>query len=182
MTMQPREIVLLVLTCLAAVVGGSTVLVRGQLGKLEVLDEREAKVSQELAAFRQMVSQRDHFERQLAEVDDKLPRFPADRPMEVHWQRVADSVAGRHGVRLIKQEVDGPELVGGAYEMKIDCNEWQGTLDGLVHFLFDLQSEGAMLDVRYLRIKPKDKELRTGQFDLFCAYTLEEEPTGQVAP
>jgi hypothetical protein len=182
MTLQPRETVLLVATCLAALLGGSSFLVRNQLASLAALSEREVTLEQELAGFKQNVAQRARFESQLGEVDDKLPRFPADQPMDVHWQRVAATAASSHGVRLHKQEVKGPEQVGGAYELMIDCNEWTGTLDGLIHFLFDLQSEGAMLDVRYLRVKPKGKELRTGQFDLYCAYTLDEEPPEQVTP
>jgi hypothetical protein len=182
MTLKPRETVLLAATCLVGLIAASSVLVRSQLAELELLNEREINLKQEIESYKQLVSRREHFESQLAEVDDKLPRFPASQPMDVYWQRVAANIAGRQGVRLLTQEVTGPELVGGAYELMIDCKEWEGTLDGLVHFLFDLQSEGAMLDVRYLRIKPKNKQLRTGQFDLYCAYTLEEEPPEQVTP
>jgi hypothetical protein len=59
------------------------------------------------------------------------------------------------------------------YELAIDCREWEATLDPLVRFLFDLQSEGAMFDVRQLMIKPKGKGVLRGRFALYCAYTRE---------
>jgi hypothetical protein len=51
-------------------------------------------------------------------------------------------------------------------------------LDAIVKFLYDLQSQGAMMDVRKLMMKPhgvapQGGYLMKGRFSLTCAYTKE---------
>jgi len=65
--------------------------------------------------------------------------------------------------------------VGDVYEMAIDCKEWDGTLDALVHFLYGLESAGVMLDMRqmFIRPSPVDHSHLKGSFVLYCAYMRE---------
>ena len=74
--------------------------------------------------------------------------------------------------RILKRQVGEEEKHGDVYELPIDCRDWEATLDSLTHFLFDLQAENAMLDVRQLLIRPnKDASKLRGRFLLNCAYT-----------
>ena len=59
--------------------------------------------------------------------------------------------------------------------MTLDCKEWEGSLEALVHFLYDLESKGVMLDMRSMYIKPNpaDRTHLKGSFVIYCAYMRE---------
>jgi hypothetical protein len=84
-----------------------------------------------------------------------------------------DGLASRNGVKIITRQVGEEEQAGEIYELPIECKDLEGTLQGLVRFLFDLQNEDAMLDIRQFYVKPKGKGdvLLRGRFTLYCAYT-----------
>lgn len=172
MRLSPRE------SILALVTGG--VLLFGLTGmwglrRIEAwkqLHRQQAKIREELAADRQLVGSRERWAAEFEALRGNLPQFPADTKMDVHWFSVMESAASQHGFRILKRRGGEEEKVGEVYEMPIECTEWDGTLDSLVHFLFDLQREGAMLDVRQLQIRPNNNSTRLrGRFLLYCAYT-----------
>jgi hypothetical protein len=67
--------------------------------------------------------------------------------------------------------------------LPIECREWEASLDALVRFLFELQSEGAMLDIRQLLIKPRGQGILRGRFTLYCAYARAGDAgAGEVEP
>ena len=70
--------------------------------------------------------------------------------------------------------------MGDVFELPIEVRDWEGSLEALVGFLFELQSQGAMLDIRHLVMKPNEKKVLRGRFVLYCAYTRERQPrTGE---
>ena len=58
---------------------------------------------------------------------------------------------------------------------------WEGTLDALVDFAADLDSRGAMMEIRDLRVStiPNRQGYLKGSFTLSCAYMRAED--GQTA-
>ena len=78
-------------------------------------------------------------------------------------------------MKISKRQPGEEKQQGEVYELPIECREWEGSLDAITHFLFDLQSEGAMMDIRHLLIKPKGEGVLGGRFWLHCAYTRGQE-------
>lgn len=174
MKVSPREAVLGVLTLAVALLGGTALLARPKIDEWKQLRADQAQVRMEIEQDRRLVAGRDEWVKRLSELSKMLPVFPPDKKMDIHWLSVMDGAASKHGVQISKRQAGDEEQQGEVYELPIESKEWEGTLDGLVHFLFDMQKEGAMLDVRQLFVKPKSQNVLRGRFVLYCAYTRAE--------
>ena len=177
-----REKVMLVITLLAILYGALGLTLRGRLERLRA--QRDAlREQQTLLADREaLVAQRASWEAQYAELQDLMPVFDQNRRVDTYWLGIMDRVAAKNNFSIIKPQVGEEKLAGDVYEMPIDCKDWEGSLEGLVGFLYDLQAEGAMLDVRamFIRPVPNKPALLRGSFTLFCAY-LREPPDPAAA-
>lgn len=170
MTLAPRESMLLLATLTLALFAGTATVVRPKYREWREVRERQEDVRLRIEQDRRLVEQRSHWAEQLGEVSAALPVYPMDRRMDVHWLTVLDRLASRRGLKLLRHEAGEERRIGEIYELPIECREWEGSLEAVVLFLFDLQNERAMLDVRQMVIRPKSQSLLRGQFTLFCAY------------
>jgi len=94
-----------------------------------------------------------------------------------------DSVATRNGFTIARRQTGKEAEVGDVYELPIDCKDWEGSLESLVKFLYDLNREGAMLDVRQLYVRPSNKPgYLKGTFTLYCAYMRGDVEKEKPAP
>ena len=171
MKFSRREAVLLFVTVAAALFGVTAIMARPRIDDWRALRRQREQTLYEIDLDRQLISQRDRWAGHLDELSRLLPQFPPDKKMDIHWLSVMDSAANSRGLRITKRQVGEEQQQGDVYELAIECREWEGTLDGMVRFLADLQSEGAMLDVRQLLVKPKPEGGLRGRFTLYCAYT-----------
>ena len=121
-----------------------------------------------------LVNERERWVAEMEQLQALMPQFPGDMRMDVHWMREMEGKATKHDLKILRHEAGSEQREGPIYELPVFCRRWEGTLDSLVYFLFDLQSEGAMLDIRYLYIKPRDRVIHEGRFDLYCAYRRKE--------
>ena len=174
MKMSAREIILGILTIGVVLFGLTALLAKPKIDELKEVNEQRRVIINSIKIEKRLVEKRDSWEERLAEMSQLLPMEPADKDMDVHWLSVMDRVASKHGVK-IKKRMAGEEVQqGDVYELPIECKEWEADLGSLVNFLFELQSEGAMLDIRQLLVKPKGKGVLKGRFTLYCAYTREK--------
>jgi len=172
--LKPRETILLVVTALAALYGLTSLMAGRYIEKWQELRATEHQLSRLVAAQEGLIEQTDRWTQELVALDGVLPHLEAGRQADVYWRNVVDNAAAQHKLDLLNVEDGDPKLQGGAYELPIDVRSWEGTLDALIHFLFALQRDGAMIDTQYLRIKAKNKTLRSGRFTLSCAYIQDE--------
>ena len=81
---------------------------------------------------------------------------------------------GQGNAMTISRRQPGQEQeVGDVYELPITVNDWEGSLENLVKFIYALQQdEDTMFDVSALSIKPSaaHKGYLKGSFTLTCAY------------
>ena len=173
MNVSTREAVLALATVSVALFGVTGVLSGSKIDDWKAVRAQQEQVRTSIARSQALVAQRERWTARMAELQGAIPRFPEGKRMDVHWSTEMEKQASTHGLKILRHEVGEERREGPIYELPIECREWEGSLDALVHFLFDLQSEGAMLDIRYLRIKPKDKVIRSGRFSLYCAYMRE---------
>lgn len=172
MKVSNREAILMIATLTVTVFGISFILARPKLRQWTELREQQAAIRSSIAKDRQLIAERPKWEEQYAVISRELTQHPLDKKMGTYWLSLMDRIAARHGLRIIKRQTGEEKSLGDVYELPIEVGDWQGSLEGLVHFLFDLENEGGMLDVRQLYVKPveKQKALR-GKFLLYCAYT-----------
>jgi len=166
-----REAMLALVAAAVILFGGSAMLVKPKLVYWKELRAKQGDVIQHIEQDKRLVAERGKWTNQLEALSKMLPQHPADKKVDVYWLSIMDNLASKHGVKISKRQAGEEKKQGDVYELPIDCNEWEGNLDSIVHFLFDLQSEGAMLDIRQLLIKQKEKGLLRGRFSLCCAYT-----------
>lgn len=147
-----------------------------------VLGERRVAEAEQLR-MKALIAQRDRWRSLYAELKDLLPVFAPDRQVDTHWLGLMDRLAVRHGVSILRRQVGVEQPVGEVFELPIEVREWDGTLESMLRFLYDLQSEGAMLDVRQMLVRPRDAdnpEILRGRFTVYCAY-LRNAPPGETA-
>lgn len=173
MKISMRESVLALVTISVALFGVTGLLSGSKIDDWKAVREQQEQVRSSILRSQALVAQRGEWAAKMAKLQGSMPRFPQGKRMDVHWSTEMEKKASAHGLKILRHEVASERQEGPVYELPIECRDWEGSLDALVHFLFDLQSEGAMLDIRYLRIKPKDKVTRSGRFSLYCAYMRE---------
>jgi Tfp pilus assembly protein PilO len=173
MKISQRETALLFATLAAMVIALTLLAARRRVDEWKELRLRQEDIRRQIRQDKQLVDQRDRWAAELSELSRLLPVYPADRNVDVLWMSKMDQLAAKHGLRISKRQPLQEKREGDIYELPIEVPHegWEGTLDALVHFLFDLQSEGAMLDIRQLVIKPEAEDRLKGRFVLYCAYT-----------
>ena len=171
MKIAPREIILALITAAVALFGVSMMLAKPQVERLKELKMLQKSEFLAIEQSRRLINQKDMWEKKFSELSKMLPQHPPDRNMDVHWLSRMDALAAKHNVKINKRQAGQEKKYGDVYELPIECRDWESELEAITHFLFDLRTEGAMLDIRQLRIKPKGKGRLGGQFQLYCAYT-----------
>ncbi|OVE76180.1 hypothetical protein BVX97_01965 [bacterium E08(2017)] len=165
---------LLIITVFALLFGGAAMMARPRVDHLKSIMSQQEQVQWQITRDKQFVDKKDVVAKKYVDVSKYLP--PATREdMGVHWQQVLERIAGKNKVKLVNSRAGLEKKSGDVYEILIDCRQWEGELEDTVRFLFDLQAEGAMLDVRRLLIRSTDGKLLRGTFSLYCIYTREED-------
>lgn len=171
MRLAPRETVLAVATGIIALYGVSLMLARPRIETWKSLRAEQGLVRDQIASDRELIAEEDKWQAQYDELSAKLPQFAPDKRMEIHWLTVMDGIARKHGIQIVRRQAGEEKALGDIYEIPIEVKDWEGSLHALVAFLFELQTEGGMLDVRQLYVRPKEDALLRGRFTLYCAFT-----------
>lgn len=176
MIIAPREKALAAATIMVLLFGALGFSAKGRLDSWRGRRATYATRSQELAQQRLLIENRTDWEARYAELKDLMPVFPADKQVDTYWLGSMDALASKNGVSIIKRQVGAEKLAGDVYEFTIECKEWEGSLEALVKFLYDLQAEGVMLDMRQLFVRPHPNNpgILRGSFTLACAYLREK--------
>jgi len=176
MNMSPREAGLALATGAVALFSVSFLLARPAVQRWKELRIEQGRVKQEIRASIQLEADREPCASRLRELSEAIPQHPADKKMDVHWLTVMDFAATKNKLKINKRQVGQEKKVGSVYELSIECQDWEGTPQDLLHFLYDLQFEAAMLDIRQLTVTAKPGGGVRGRFSLYCAYVKQGKP------
>lgn len=174
MKLSRREAIFGVATGIAILFGLSAMLAKSRIEQWKDALKDQAKCREQIEKDKILAGDREKWIKQFEELNKSFPPFGADQKMDVYWLSLMDSVATKNNVVISKRTPKEEKKTGDLYEMPIECQECEGSLESMVRFLFDLQVQGAMLDVRQLVLKPKSTTALRGRFTLFCAYTRAE--------
>lgn len=173
--------ILVLVTLAAFLFGGTALLARQRVEDWKALRREQALMREEIVLDQRLLETREKWDADFAALRQHIPQYPADKKMDIHWLSVMDGLASEHGVRITRRQVGDEQRAGDIYELPIEVRDWESSLDSLVRFLFELQKQGAMLDIRQLSIKPNEQKVLRGRFLLHCAYTREAAPSAAGA-
>ena len=175
MTISSRERVLAGATLAVLLIAVLIFAYDGQMKTFRTARTELRNKQAELKFRRLLIAQGPAIEARFAELRDLMPVFPADRRVDTHWLGIMDAAATRNALSIAKRQVGAERQVGDVYEIPIECRVFEGSLAAIIHFLFDVQNEGVMLDVRTMTVRPSPQNLALlrGQFTLYCAYMRE---------
>lgn len=131
-----------------------------------------------LSRERAVISQRDFIQNRYETLRDRMPTFPMGKSVDTHWLPIMDNTARANNVNIAQRSIGGEEELGEVTELTLECRDWEGRLDSLVWFLYDIETrEDAMMDVRAITIRPSTKKpgILQGTFTLNCAYMRQED-------
>lgn len=153
-----------------------------QIANWKVAQRVYATAQKKLQEENALIAARDEWTARYDKVRELMPIFPREKDVDTHWLNVMDSAATRNGLAIARRQTSKETQVGDVYELPIDCKDWEGSLESLVKFLYDLNKEGAMLDVRQLFARPSNKPgFLKGTFTLYCAYMRGDEDAPPAA-
>lgn len=133
------------------------------------LDQQERLLKTRTVAIKQVPKLQKKYE----ELCNAMPIFPEGKSVDTHWLPLMDNSASENKVNIAQRSIGKEENLGDVTELTIDCRDWEGRLDSLVWFLYDLETrEDAMMDFRALTMRPSSKNpgILQGTFTLNCAY------------
>jgi len=192
-----KEKNMLLVTVVLVLYAGAALSYKKQVANWKAAQRVCATAEKKLQEEKDLIAARDEWSERYEKMRDLMPIFPEGMDVDTHWLSIMDATATKHELAIARR-VPGKELVvGDVYELPIDCKDWEGSLEALVKFLYDLMSqEKAMLDMRQMFIRPSNRPgYLKGTFTLYSAYMRGEEapqaedakaptdaPAGEAAP
>ena len=179
MNLAPRELKLLGATILVVLVAGTWLFLAPAIDEWNAHEKKIADLETRRSVAERLLRNKPHLEEEMAEFLAGLPVYPMGKKAESTLLPALEALGGD---LLTKREVGAERPARDLYETSITCH-WQGSLDRLVHFLYDQQSQGAASDMRMLSVQTgsgsggnKAKGQLNGRFTLDYAYRREAEP------
>lgn len=135
-------------------------------------EERIYKTAQKkLADERALIAARADWAERYTQMSDLMPVFPYEQDVATYWLNLMERASNESGLMIARRQTGKESEVGDVFELPIECRDWEGTLESLVKFLYEVQRVGAMLDVRQLYVRPTNNPgYLKGTFTLYCAY------------
>ena len=104
----------------------------------------------------------------------KMPTFEEDeKGVDTKFLSRMEEIGQKNAMTISRRQPGQEQEVGDVYELPITVNDWEGSLDNLVKFIYDLQQDSdTMFDISALSIKPSaaHKGYLKGSFTLTCAF------------
>ncbi len=174
MSLSRREITLALATGLVVLLGFSYWIAEERIEQWRANSEEMALYKRKIMVAERSLAQQDRLMQSLTELRDQVPAHRAEKDVTSQLLKQLQAMADKSGLDLGSLKPDKEKKLGELelYELTISCS-YSGTLKALVQFLYDLQSQGAVLDVRTLSVTPMPKQqgMLRGKFVVDCAYS-----------
>jgi Tfp pilus assembly protein PilO len=181
MKISPREMILAWTTGTVALLGLTFILCAPRFKEWKTLQNKQLETARKVEVTQHLVDQAPKWEARLAEIRKKLPTYAPDKDVTADLLIKIDQIATAHGLILANRDMEKESLKGDMYELAANC-KWEGKLEALVRFLFDLQKEDAILDVSQLSVSPSEKKGLRGSFTVYCSYSRNQPGNARKKP
>ena len=131
------------------------------------------QLEQKFAREQAIIALRPEIQKQYNNLCNSMPVFPEGKSVDTYWLPIMDNTAKANDVNIAQRSIGGEATYGEVTELTLECRDWEGRLDALVWFLYDIETRNdAMMDIRAITIRPSAKKsgILQGTFTLNCAY------------
>ncbi len=175
MKFSPREWILAWATAAVALGGVTYALAAARMGDWRELRRARTQLEQRQAAVGRLLRQKDNIDQRLEALRGQLARFPSGQDVTADLLLSLERMAREQGLNLSRREPEKERSVGDLYEVAINCT-WEADLEALVRFLYALQQQRVILNIRQLTVTPVPGRPGTlrGSFALDCAFSRDE--------
>lgn len=171
MKISQRE-TLLALATLTAVLFGLTYWMAGsRIEEQRHIQEDKERLLRQIELHKRILTEKESWTTRLTELQDQLPVYDEKTAVTAELLKEIKRTADQYGLDLLRTQPYREEQIGNLYELGVNCN-WEGELEALVRFLYDLHSQGIRFDVRQLNAQPDARRegLLKGSMIIECAY------------
>jgi Tfp pilus assembly protein PilO len=184
MKISRRETLLGVITLTAILFGLTYWLAGSRIEKQRHMKDDKIRLLRQIELNKRILSEKDQWYSRLEELQNQLPIYDDNISITAELLKLIKRTADQYGLDLVRTQPYREEQTGTLYELGVSCN-WEGPLDALVHFLYDLQKQGVRFDVLQLNAQPdaqRDRILK-GSMIIDCAYRKgKPEPNNKQYP
>lgn len=140
-----------------------------RLSKKKYIQAREQRIRED-RLIRQTAKWNNAYEAERA----KMPTFEEDeKGIDVKFLSRMETLSQENAMTISRRQPGQEQEVGDVYELPVTVNDWEGSLDNLVKFIYALErDEDNMFDLSSLTVKPSasHRGYLKGSFVLTCAY------------
>ena len=171
MKMSKRETVLLLITLVAVLFGLTYWMAGSRIAEHREMKNSKTRLLREIEINKRILAEKDGWYSRLEELQSQLPEYDEKVVVSAKMPTIISQIAATHGLSLGKTTPSPEKQVGSLYELRISVT-WDGTLDQLVHFLYDIQMQGIRFDVREFNATPDAQRegILRGSMNIDCAY------------
>lgn len=172
MSLSTREKVLAAATVFTIAFGLVGTQVRDRIERIADTSRTAKDLSGRISLQRELIASAHDWADRYEQVKDQMPVFEPGQQVDTYWLNIMDIAAEQHEVRIRNRSAKDETVLSDVYEFPIEVREWEATLEAFMRFMHALISEGAMLDIRELRVSPVPNRqgILRGSFVLYCAY------------
>lgn len=175
-TISSKEKNLLLIVGVVILYGVAALSYKPQMVNLNIAKRSFEREEKKLRDERDLIANRAQWNERYETMRSMMPPFPYEKDVVTYWLSLMDTAASKQGLTISRRQANKEVEVGDVYELPLDCKDWEGTLEQLVKFLYEIDQQGAMLDMRQLYIRPATKPgFLKGTFTLYCAYMRGDE-------
>lgn len=132
----------------------------GRWEEVRVLARDRAGLARQLRNTERLLGRRGDVDARLAVVRERLPRHAPGKDVTADILRDLENTARAHQVTLTRRDADRERQAGELMEVSVTCT-WEADLEGMVRFLYALESQGVMRQVRQMTASPgPDRRLK----------------------
>jgi Tfp pilus assembly protein PilO len=171
MKISKRETFLGLIALSAILVGLTYWMAGSRIAEQRRIKEDKARLLRQIELHKRILAEKDEWYSRLEDLQSQLPVYDDKISITAELLKLIKRTADEHGLDLVRTQPYREEQTGRLYELGVSCN-WEGSLDALVHFLYDLQKQGVRFDVLQLNAQPdpqRDRILK-GSMIIDCAY------------
>ena len=179
MKMSSRELGLFWATGMVALFGLTYMLAQPRFKEWKDLGGRQEEAARKIEATEHLLNQKAQWDGKLAEFRKRLPQYAPEKDVTADLLIRIEKLASANELQLPARDSEKEVLKGDMYELAVNC-KWEGKLESLTHFLFDLQNEDAILDTSQLTVAPNEKRVLRGSFTVYCSYSRTTPPANSA--
>jgi hypothetical protein len=175
MKFSPREYILAGLTGVIILFGVTAMLAIPKMREIGRMRLDRVGQADKLSKMERTVEMRQSWEKRLAALQARLNQYPPGKDVTADILIRLENMASTRALRMLRRDVEREAVHGDLSELAVNCR-WEGNLQSIVAFLFDLQGEGVMMDAYQISIAPNEKRVLRGSMTINAAYCRQATP------